>query len=132
MIDDSFLDSVCMTKYLGFSNPVSKKLASLMHYTKNLRDLGITNLGRIMIPVTYGKYSITAVGFVPPVVPYCERTIGIVTFENKLRITMNTITADKAKEYEYFNNIAKYFSIISNATEMPKENCLTEENIEKR
>jgi hypothetical protein len=105
MIDNSLLDSVCMTKYLGFPNPESEKLASLMSYTENLRDLGITNLGRIMIPVTYGKYSITEVGFVPPVVPYCERTIGIVTFENKLRITMNATSADKAREYEYFNNI---------------------------
>jgi hypothetical protein len=106
MIDDSLLDSVCMTKYLGFSNPESEKLAGLMSYTENLRDLGITNLGRVMIPVTYGKYSIAGVGFVPPVVPYCERTIGIVTFENKLWITMNTIAADIAKEREYFNNIA--------------------------
>lgn len=112
MIDNSLLDSVCMTKYLNFSNPESIKLAKLMFYTRNSCDLGVTNLTRAMIPAIYGKYSITALSFVPPVIPNTKRSIGIVTFENKMSITMNTIAVDKTKEQDFFNHVINLLRIL--------------------
>lgn len=103
MMDGSLLDSVCMEKYLGFSNPITHKMSELMNYDENPRDLGITNLTKVTIPAMYGDFSIKKMSFAAPVVPYGVRIIAIATFEDEMCITMNTIAPDKNKEQQLFN-----------------------------
>lgn len=103
MMDGSLLDSVCMEKYLGFSNPITHKMSELMNYNENARDLGITNLTKVSIPATYKDFSIKKLSFVAPVVPYVVRVIAIATFDNEMCITMNTVAPDKNKEQQLFN-----------------------------
>ena len=102
MFDGSLLDSVCMGKYLDYQNPVTEKMMELMNYNDHPRDLGITNLTNVSIPARYGKYEISNLGFVAPVVPYGVRVIAIATFENEMSITMNTIAKEQNAEKAYF------------------------------
>ncbi len=107
MFDGSFLDSVCMGKYLDYQNPVTEKMMELMNYDDHPRDLGITNLTNVSIPAKYGKYEISNFGFVAPVVPYGVRVIAIATFENEMCITMNTIVKEQKDEKAYFTQAVK-------------------------
>ncbi len=107
MLDGSFLDSVCMGKYLDYQNPVTEKMKELMKYDDHPRDLGITNLTNVSIPAKYGKYEISNFGFVAPVVPYVVRVIAIATFENEMCITMNTIVKEQEAEKAYFAQAVK-------------------------
>ncbi len=107
LFDGSLLDAVCMGKYLGYQNPVARKMMALMNYDDHPRDLGITNLTNVSIPAQYGKYEISNLGFVAPVVPYGVCVIAIATFAKEMCITMNTIARDQKAEQAFFAKAVK-------------------------
>lgn len=54
-----------------------------MGYIGKTRDLGITNLTVIDIPVLYGSYIIKNIIFVLPTVSYAHNITGILTINGK-------------------------------------------------
>lgn len=85
--DPTLLDAVNL-EYAGtFHGITSQKLAGILGYGVNVRDLSITNLTVIDIPVIYGKYRLDSMWFIPPVVSYGKNVIGIVTVNGRMYIS---------------------------------------------
>lgn len=70
-----------------FHSHTSRQLAYLMGYGGKTKDLSITNLTRLDIPVQYGKFEIIDFWFIPPVVSYGKNIIGMVTIGDTLNIS---------------------------------------------
>lgn len=63
------IDSILSHTYDLYENETTRRLAEVMGYKGGkTRELGITNLTRLDIPDTYGRYRIRNVVFIPPVV----------------------------------------------------------------
>ena len=84
----TLIDSVLLNTYGLYQNKLTRKLAEVLEYKGGkTKDLGVTNLTRLDIPNTYGSYSIKRVVFVPPVVSYAPKIIGIATMGEEMSIT---------------------------------------------
>ena len=109
-MDGSLLDSAFMVKYLGYQNQLSEKMAKFMNYD-NPSEIGISNLTRVELKVDNHKYAIKEMVFVPPTVPYSKRSFGIVTFEDRMCITMNSVVESSIKEerilFDHIINLVK-------------------------
>lgn len=82
--DPTLVDAVNL-EYAGyFHSDISAKLARLLGYGHNTKDISITNLTRADIQTEYGKYHLEDLIFVPPVVSYGKNIIGMVTVGNRL------------------------------------------------
>ena len=86
-LDDTLKDSLNLEHAGCFHGKQSAKLAQLLGYGDKVRDLSITNLTRVDIPLQYGDISIKEIIFIPPVVSYAKNVIGIVTAGNVMYIT---------------------------------------------
>lgn len=100
----SLIDSVLLHTYGLYQNKVTQKLARVMGYTGGkTRELGITNLTRLDIPDTYGRYGLKNGLFIPPVVSYAKHIIGVSTMEDGMAISYHFMSdQDKEKEMEFF------------------------------
>lgn len=108
-LSPSLVDSLLFYKYGLFSNSTTAKLADASGYTsKKCRDLGITNLGKLDIPLNGGRYQIKNCVFIPPAVSYSKRVIGIVTLDTGMNITYHfTSIQNRKKEEMFFNNAVR-------------------------
>ena len=96
------IDSVLLHTYGLYQNETTKKLAMAMGYRgEKKRDLGITNLTRLDIPGSYGKYGIRNLIFIPPVVAYSSHIIGVATMEDGMCISYHFME-EQEKEREFF------------------------------
>lgn len=87
MLDPTLTDAVNL-EYAGyFHSRTTAKLAKLLGYGENTKDLSITNLTRLDIPTEYGSYTLTDLIFVPPVVSYGKNIVGMVTVGGHLNTT---------------------------------------------
>ena len=82
--DPTLVDAVNLEFAGYFHSNVSAKLARLLGYGHNTKDISITNLTRADIQTEYGKYLLSDLIFVPPVVSYGKNIIGMVTVGNRL------------------------------------------------
>ncbi len=82
--DPTLVDAVNLEFAGYFHSDVSAKLARLLGYGHNTKDISITNLTRADIPTEYGKYRLDDLIFVPPVVSYGKYIIGMVTVGDRL------------------------------------------------
>ena len=82
--DPTLVDAVNLEFAGYFHSDVSAKLARLLGYGHNTKDISITNLTRADIQTEYGKYLLSDLIFVPPVVSYGKNIIGMVTVGNRL------------------------------------------------
>ena len=82
--DPTLVDAINLEFAGYFHCNVSDKLAKLLGYGYNTKDLSITNLTRIDIPTEYGNYHLIDLIFVPPVVSYGKNIIGMVTVGDRL------------------------------------------------
>ncbi len=82
--DPTLVDAVNLEFAGYFHSAVSAKLAKLLGYGYKTKDLSITNLTRLDIPGGYGKYKLTDLIFVPPVVSYGKNIVGMVTVDDHL------------------------------------------------
>ncbi len=90
-LDPTLVDALSLEHAGYFSGKLSKKVAELLGYGSKVKDISITNLTRVDIPVEYGPYKILDVTFVPPVVSYGKNIIGIVTANDVMNITRHYI-----------------------------------------
>ncbi len=103
---ETLVDSVYL--YLGgsYQNPITVKLAKAMGCCEVKRDFSISNLTRLDIPTEYGPYKISEFIFIPPVVSYVKRLIGIATLGDEMYITYHLLRdSELDKDIEYFNKI---------------------------
>jgi hypothetical protein len=110
----AIIDSVLLYTYGIYKNKTSQKLSKALGYTGDkTRELGITNLTRLDIPDTYGRYGLENVLFIPPVVSYAKHIIGVVTVETGMTVAYHFMSdRDKEKEIHFFrqaiSNLRKY------------------------
>lgn len=106
LLHPCLIDSVLLHTYGLYQNETTKKLALAMGYTgEKKRDLGITNLTRLDIPASYGKYGIRKLMFIPPSVAYSSHIIGVATMEDGMCISyhfMEEREEEQEKEREFF------------------------------
>lgn len=89
----TLIDAVLLSKYDLCNDRLAEKTAKVMGYSgKKKRDIGITNLTVIDIPVVYGNYEIGNIIFIPPAVSYSHNIIGVSTFNGKMTISYHNIT----------------------------------------
>lgn len=101
LLNGSLMDSVFLTTYGCYENPVGVSLAKMMGYQgKKKKTIGITNLGRIDIASEYGEYRLKSCVFLPPAVTYSERIIGVATLNDEMVITCHLMS-----HCEYEKNI---------------------------
>ena len=82
--DPTLVDAVNLEFAGTFHSKTSAKLARLLGYGENTKDLSVTNLTRADIPTAYGKFTLTDLVFVPPVVSYGKNIVGMVTVGERL------------------------------------------------
>ncbi len=62
----TLIDAVLLNTHDCYSSRLARQTAKIMGYIGKTRDLGITYLTVIDIPVSYGNYKIENIIFVPP------------------------------------------------------------------
>lgn len=87
----TLIDAVLLSTHDCYSDPFAKQTAKIMGYVGKIRDLGITNLTVIDIPVLYGDYKIKNIIFVPPAVSYSQNIIGISTVNGKMTFSFHNM-----------------------------------------
>ncbi len=85
----TLIDAVLLSTHHCFRNRFAQQTARVMKYTGKTRDLGITNLTVLDIPILYGDYKIENIIFVPPAVSYSQNIIGILTVNGKMTISFH-------------------------------------------
>ena len=110
----SLIDSVLLYTYGLYKNKTTQRLARMMGYVgRKTRELGITNLTKLDINNTYGRYILKNGLFIPPVVSYAKHIIGVSTMEDGMSISYHFMSdQDREKEMKFFShglrNIKKY------------------------
>ena len=85
--EPTLVDAVNLEFAGYFHSKITERLAKILGYGQNTKDLSITNLTRVDIPTDYGEYRLTDLIFVPPVVSYGKNIIGMVTVGDHLNTT---------------------------------------------
>lgn len=74
-----------------FHSKTSGKLAKLLGYGEKTKDLSITNLTRLDIPIVYGDYELEFFSFIPPVISYGKNIIGLSTLGDVTVMTIHRV-----------------------------------------
>ena len=89
LLEPTLIDAINL-EYTGyFHSKTTAKLAKIMGYGYNTKDLSITNLTKVDIKTEYNNFKIEEIIFIPPVVSYGKNIIGIITTNNKLVNTLH-------------------------------------------
>lgn len=89
----TLIDAVLLNTYNSCCERLAEKTAKIFGYTEKTKiDLGISNLTVLDIPVSYGKYKIENIIFVPPAVSYSNNIIGVSTVNGRMTISHHNIT----------------------------------------
>lgn len=91
----ALIDAVLVNKYNSiYYDRLIEKTAKVMSYTEStMRDMGITNLGKLDVPVSYGMCKIENIVFIPPAVSYSNNVIGVSTLNGKMTISYHNMIA---------------------------------------
>jgi hypothetical protein len=98
----NLVDSMLMYLSGIYENTITAKLAKVLGYSENIRDLSITNLTKLDIPSEYGSYKITDFLFIPPIVSNGKRIIGIATLGDEMNISYHLFEDEHLGEEEEF------------------------------
>ena len=86
-LSPSLVDSVLLQTHGCFDGKVSAQLAEAIGCTdKNMRDLGITNLGNIDIETQRGDFAVRDILFIPPNVSYTRQVFGAASLGDTLTL----------------------------------------------
>jgi hypothetical protein len=85
--EPTLVDAVNLEFAGHFHSRTTERLAKILGYGQNTKDISITNLTRLDIPTEYGAYRLTDFIFVPPVVSYGKNIIGMITIGDRLNTT---------------------------------------------
>lgn len=104
LLSNTLLDSVMMYANGLYTNLTTAKLAKVMGYVgENSRGISISNLTRLDIPNQYGEFGIDNCLFIPPVISYTRRVIGVATLDDGMIISYHFMSGkDELRERDYF------------------------------
>jgi Uncharacterized protein containing a NRPS condensation (elongation) domain len=103
LFSPTLIDSTLLYTHGLYHSETSKKLAKILGYKNGrTRDLGISNLTRLDMPLSYGSYKIANTLFIPPAISYARRPIGISTLDGVMNISYHFMNDKKKKEEEAF------------------------------
>lgn len=105
----SLIDSIFMNLFGGYQNKFSQRVAKSFGFATQKRGLSITNLMKLDIPSEYGCYELKDYIFVPPVISYGKRVVGIVTLGNEMNITYHIRIAEQTNDEKQTNNEKQTF-----------------------
>lgn len=88
----TLIDACLLQTHGCCSDRLAGQTAKIMGYIgKTKRDLGISNLTTVDIPIVYGSCRIKNIIFVPPAVSYSRNIIGISTFNGQMTISWHNM-----------------------------------------
>lgn len=93
----TLVDAVLLNTHDRYSDRLAKQTAKVMGYQGKTRDLGITNLTVIDIPVLYGNHKIKNIIFVPPAVSYAHNIIGVSTVNGEMTFSFHNMIRNYEK-----------------------------------
>lgn len=100
----AFMDGALLFTHHCYDDPIMEQLAGVMGYHgKAMRDLGITNLTVIDLPVCYGSVKIENIIFVPPNISYSHNVIGVSTFQGKMTVTYHGTEDGREEQKQFFD-----------------------------
>lgn len=100
----SIIDGILMTTHDCCQNPLLERLAKVMGYSgKRKRNLGITNLTVLDIPMVYGENSIEEIIFIPPAISYSDNIIGVATIGGKMTVTYHGMEGNNNEQNRVFD-----------------------------
>ena len=104
LLSKTLVDSVLMYVNGLFYNPTTEKLAKVMGYVgENSNEISVSNLTRLDIPNQYGRFRIENCMFIPPVISYARRVVGVATMEDGMIISYHVMCGkDEVKEKDKF------------------------------
>lgn len=91
MMEPTLLDATCMNAFGGYNNKTARQLSHLMGYDDHPKDISITNLTKLDIPLNYGEFDLKNFVFVAPIIPNARRVIAIATLGEAIGITMHVM-----------------------------------------
>lgn len=84
----SLVDAVLLNTHGLYENRLAKLTAKVMGYSgKKVKDMGISNLTVLDIPISYNNFEIDNIIFIPPAISYSHNIIGVSTINGKLSIS---------------------------------------------
>ena len=86
-LDGTLRDSIYMYLSGTYQNRVSQDLARACGYGEYSPDLSLSNLTVPDIRVQYGDFELKDLVFIPPLVSYARRMLGVVTLNHEMNIT---------------------------------------------
>lgn len=98
----TLIDAAYFSAYGGYTNKTAQTVRNLFGYGGKPKSISITNLTTLDLNQQEGKYSLTAVQFVPPLVPNARRIIGICTYRERMSITLHVEHNDQLAEEKAF------------------------------
>ena len=90
-LEPTLTDSLNLEHAGSFRSKTSSALGEYLGYGKKTKDISVTNLTRLDIPDTYGKYKISGFTFIPPVISNSKTVIGISTLNDKTMMTVHRL-----------------------------------------
>jgi len=115
-IEPTLIDAVYFCKYADFHNKTALKTLNLFKYNEEKQlEMGITNLAKPEIPSIYGKYSINAIEFIPPLIPVNRTVLGVVTIAEKMTISMQYDDNKKINSKDYGKAFEEAICILKNS-----------------
>lgn len=86
-LDPTLRDALNLERAGYYHSSLTSKVAEHLGFGSKIKDISITNLTRVDIPLSYNGYEIKDIVFVPPVVSYAKNVIGIVTTGDVMTVT---------------------------------------------
>jgi len=87
----TLVDAINLEHTGYFNSDFSKRMADTLGYGEKVRDIGITNLMKLDIPLEYGTYKIERAIFIPPVISYGRNIVGMVTCGDELVVARHRL-----------------------------------------
>ena len=107
-LDGTLRDSIYMYLSGTYQNRVSQDLARACGYGEYSPDLSLSNLTVADIRVQYGDFELKDLVFIPPLVSYGRRMLGIVTLNHEMNITWQVQENENAEsEQNEFREIMR-------------------------
>lgn len=97
-LSPSLIDAILLQTHDCYRNKISKRMAKVMGYMGDrTRDLGVSNLNRIEIPIESETYQVERVIFIPPKVSYAKQIVGVCTYQNEMVVCRHYMRKQEGK-----------------------------------
>lgn len=104
-LEPTLIDATYFAAFADYKNKLALKACKMFGYCGRPKEISITNLTKVEIPMEYGEVCIEDFWFIPPLVSNAKRLFGVATLGNQMNITFH---AENSKEIE---SIKEFFDL---------------------